>query len=153
MLDHNHEKTVFAVQEFVRRENVFIYSTCVNRIDTAKPIKVHKFPPHLLLVSSHEGLLYFVSDTSTGNSFYAAFRENVEVKQRYLGFSTIDEACISNIFFGCFGFVNIETFLLVTDLSTDTILFRRPLTDINLKLRCPYISPVVNECSDFQSIE
>lgn len=153
VVEHNHEKTVFAVQEFKERENVSIYSMDVNRSDEAEPIRHHKFPSDLQLVGSREGLLYFVPEFPHENSFYVAFRENLKAKQRYLGCDNIKLACVFNELFRCVGCVNKKLSLLIIDLSTDTILFRRPLTNLILNYSCFSIIPVLEKYSNLQSFE
>lgn len=130
-----------------------MYSTDVNKSGKAKPIKVLKFQSEFFLVGGYDGLLYFMSRDSQKRIFYAALRENLEVKRRHLGWDYISEVHIFDELFSCFGEVNKQTFLLVIDLRTDTILFRRPLMDLGLNYRWFYIVPVVRERSDLERSE
>lgn len=81
VLEHNHEKTVYAVQDNIDGKNVSVSSSDDYRNGYAKRIKIHKFPPRLQLVGGYRGLLYFVSQGLVRCCFYAAFRENVGIKR------------------------------------------------------------------------
>lgn len=116
-------------------------------------IKVPKFPSDLLLVGSHDGLLYFVPEIPKKDISYMAFHGNLEVKRRYLGTGDISAVRVFNALFSCFGYIKEKWCLLVLDLNTDTTLVRLSLTEFGLNYRFSSTIPVVRECSDLQSTE
>lgn len=143
-LEHDSEKGVFALQRRYNKKKVWIYETEEPRTARVEPCKSLNVPERYELVGAHDKLLYFVSSTENGRRFYVALRDEVEVKRRYFASGNISGCRVFNGLLSCILKTSKDEVLLVIDLNKDTMLFKRPVK--NLQMDYLYsVTPVIGE--------
>lgn len=112
-----------------------------------------KVAPGFQLIGCRERLVYLVSDSTQKKAFYVAYRKSREVKRQYLGETfTMYNFQMFNGLLVYFQILYEIEFLVVIDLSSDTILFRRDVKYLGA-MSVYGVVPILGDHSDLRPSE